>query len=101
MEQIQNKPERVHRVGSITAGVSMIVYGVLFVLHELTIIEDISYILKLWPLVLVGLGVEMLWSNVDNRKMIYDKGAVFLLIVMAGFSMMMAFAELGIMYIQM
>lgn len=84
---------RAHRVGSITAGLSMIVFGVLLLLHSL--FELISYhvIFSLWPLILIGLGLELLFSNFSEKKIVYDKGAVFILIIMTFFVMAMAVAD--------
>lgn len=87
------KEERVHRVGSITAGMSLIGWGVLFLLYEVRVITDLTIILKLWPAILIGLGLEILFFNVSGRKMVYDKGAVIILILMTGFSLMMAAAD--------
>ena len=81
---------RTRRVGSFTAGISMIVFGVLFLLHLM--IDTMSYtvIFSLWPMVLIGLGIELFISNFSQRKIVYDKGSVFLLIFMVFFAMMMA-----------
>ena len=81
---------RTHRVGSYTAGLSMIVFGVLFMLHLLIGTMNYTVIFSLWPMVIIGLGVEIFLSNFSQRKIVYDKGSVFLLIFMAFFAMMMA-----------
>lgn len=81
---------RTHRVGSITAGVSMIAFGILFVLHIFSGIISYNIIFKLWPFMIIGLGVEMLLSNVSGRKFIYDKAAIFLLIIITFFAIGMA-----------
>ena len=84
---------RTHRVGTITTGLSLIAFGVLFVLH--LFMNAISYemIFRLWPVILIGLGVEVLLSNFIKDKIIYDKAAIFLLIVMTFFAMCMAYAD--------
>ena len=84
---------RTHRVGSFTAGLSMIVFGVLFLLHLIIGTLNYALIFSLWPMMLVGLGIELFLSNFSQRKIVYDKGSVFLLIFMAFFAMMMAFAD--------
>ncbi len=85
---------RTHRVGSITAGLSMVAYGILLLLH--TLFELVSYdlIFSLWPLILIGLGLELLLSNFLERKIVYDKGAVFILIIITFFVMAMACADI-------
>lgn len=85
---------RVHRVGSITTGMSMIVYGIMFILH--VFLDMISYkmIFGLWPFIIIGLGIEVLLSNVEDREFVYDKAAVFLLIIISFFAVCMAGADL-------
>lgn len=89
---------KIHRVGSITAGIVMIVFGILFIIHMF--MPQISYelIYRCWPIILIGLGIEMLASNAFSKKYIYDKGAVFILIIMSFFSMIMAGFEFVVKY---
>lgn len=84
---------RSHRVGSITAGISMVGYGVMFLLHLLSDMVDYRLMFSLWPVMLILLGLELLFSNFSKRKIVYDKAAVFLLIVMTFFAMGMGIAD--------
>ncbi len=95
MERESNVPTyRTHRVGSVTAGLSMVAFGVMLLLHSLLGIMSYSAIFSWWPLILIGMGIELLISNFLQRKVIYDKAAVFLLIVMTLFVMIMAVADI-------
>lgn len=85
---------RTHRVGAVTAGLCMVGFGILLLLHTLFEIVSYDVIFSLWPLILISLGVELLLSNVFDRKIIYDKAAVFLLIVMTFFVMAIACADI-------
>ena len=85
---------RTHRVGSITAGLSMIVFGVLFILHLFIGSLDYTLIFRLWPLMIIGLGLEMLISNFKSDQIIYDKPAVTLLFITTLFAMSMAGADM-------
>lgn len=89
---------RTHRVGSITTGLSLIAFGVLFVLHLFMNVISYEMIFKLWPVILIGLGVEVLLSNFAGDKLVYDKGAICLMFVIAIFAMGMAGAELLMKY---
>ena len=91
---------RTHRVGAVTTGVSMIVFGVMFLLHTCFRIVSYEIIFKCWPLVLIGLGIELILSNAMDKKFIYDKGAIVLLILVAFFAMGMAGADLCFSYIE-
>ena len=84
---------RTHRVGSITAGLSLIAFGVMFMIHLFTNIITYDMIFKLWPMILIGLGAELLMTNFAKDEMIYDKAAIALMIVMAFFAMGMACAD--------
>jgi len=93
METIGKSSVRTHRVGTITTGLSMIVFGILFLLHLLAGMLSYEMIFSLWPLMLVGLGLELLISHLRAKQFVYDKAAVFLLICMTFFVMAMAAAE--------
>ena len=99
MNQTKNNVVRTHRVGSITAGCSLIVWGIMFILYEVGLLFNLEMVLKLWPLILIGLGVEVLLNNTNKKTIIYDKGAIFIMIIMAGFAMMMACADMCIKYV--
>lgn len=81
---------RVHRVGSITAGICMVGFGALFMLHTVCGLLDYRVILDLWPLVLIGMGVELLLSNLFKGKILYDKAAIVLMFVMTLFAVALA-----------
>lgn len=85
---------RTHRVGSITAGLSMIVFGILFILRLFIESLDYTLIFRLWPLMIIGLGVELLISNYKSDQVIYDKPAVVLLFITTMFAMSMAGADM-------
>ena len=85
---------RSHRVGSVTAGICMIGYGVMFLLHLFFDIVEYQMMFSLWPVMLILLGLELLISNFSSKKIVYDKAAIFLLIVMTFFAMGMAVADL-------
>lgn len=84
---------RIHRVGSVTAGLSMVVFGVLLLLQSVFDMLSYERIFALWPLILIGLGVELLLSNLFVKKIVYDKAAVFLLVFMTFFVVAMAFVD--------
>ncbi len=84
---------RTHRVGSITAGIALVGFGALFIAHMFMPALSYDFIYSLWPVILIGLGIEMLISNAFCSNFIYDKGAVFIMIIMTIFSMTMAYGE--------
>jgi hypothetical protein len=75
---------RSRRVGTLTLGVSLIGAGLLFAAHLFVPgILTYYYIFRLWPVILVLLGAEVLAANIRNRdeKIIYDGWAMFIMIL--------------------
>lgn len=87
---------RTHRVGAVTSGFCMVGFGVMLLLHNLLDVMDYEMILGLWPLILIGMGVELLLSNVFKSKIVYDKAAIVLLFVMTLLVMVLAGADVCI-----
>jgi hypothetical protein len=91
---------KTHRVGTITLGGMLISFGLLFLLRIFLI--DLSYeiIFKLWPIIFIFLGSEILIANFKQKedKLIYDKTAFALIIILSFFAMGMAITELCINY---
>lgn len=93
---------RTHKVGTFTLGIILISFGLLFLLGSF--IDSLSYefIFKLWPIIFIFLGLEILLANFKKdeqvNKLVYDKTAFFLIIILSFFAMGMAIAELGIQY---
>lgn len=85
-----NVTVRTHRVGTFTSGFCMVGFGVLLLLHNLLDIMDYEMIFGLWPLILIGMGIELLLSNIFKSKIVYDKAAVVLLFVMVLLVMVLA-----------
>ena len=80
------------RVGTLTAGIVLVVFGVLFLLRNFVSNINYRFIFACWPVILILLGAETLFSRLtdEQQRLRYDGAAVFLVLVMAGFSMVMA-----------
>lgn len=82
---------QVHFAGTVTMGCTLIIMGVLFIVH--IIVPGLSYamIFRLWPLILVGLGIEVLIANaIAPEKMKFSGISIAILLIMVFFSMIMA-----------
>ena len=88
--------ERTHRVGTITAGISMMVFGIMFLIHLIAGVLSYTTIFSFWPIILIGLGGELLLSNFLKSKMVYDKASIVLMITMSFFAMSMAILDVCI-----
>ena len=82
--------KRTHRVGVITAGASLVGFGIVFLLQQFMSF-DFVFIIKFWPLILISLGVEVIVSSfMEEGTYKYDKGAIAIIILMMGFAFLMA-----------
>lgn len=80
---------RIHRVGTITAGITLIVLGAAYILNFFGYFE-ITMVTRLWPIILIGVGVEILISSFEKSKVVYDKAAMLVMLAMIAFAMFMA-----------
>lgn len=92
----------VHKVGTISCGITLVLYGVLFLIHMVFPLLDYKAIFALWPLILVILGVEILLGcrkkGPEGQKFVYDFPAVLIVAAMMFFSFIMAALDYGIRY---
>lgn len=92
---MEEKKERgrtghVHRVGTVTFGVILVLFGTLFLLRILYPVLDYRLICRLWPCSLIGLGFEVLAAAMDKKAVfVYDKTAVIFMLIILVFAMCM------------
>lgn len=96
----QNQITKTHRIGTMTCGILLVLFGILFLLN--IFVPQLNYQLtfKLWPVIFIFLGLEVLAGNYKASRteaaneggiqFIYDKAAIFLMICLSFFAMLMA-----------
>ncbi|MGO5064606.1 MULTISPECIES: LiaI-LiaF-like domain-containing protein [unclassified Clostridium] len=86
------------RVGTLTAGIILVVFGAMFLLRLTMDNINISLIVSFWPIILVLLGIEIIVAYIINKeeKMKYDFSAIMLVIILVFFAMGMGIAEFAI-----
>ena len=86
---------RSHRVGTLTLGASLIVFGVLFLINRFTSVVSSQILMMLWPLILVFLGIEIILSYIFNKNeyLKYDGAAIALIIVLTLFCLVVSGGE--------
>ena len=85
------------RVGTLTLGISLIGAGILFAAHLfIPAVLTYYYIFRLWPVILILLGTEVLIANIKNKeeKIVYDGWAVFITILVMGLAGTMACCQI-------
>lgn len=97
-----SKEIRTRRVGSVTFGLTLICFGVMFLLHIVIPAFGYYIIFRLWPIVFVLLGVEILVenhkSNHDGYRFVYDFPAVLMLVLLLLFAMILAAVDYAMMH---
>jgi len=93
------------RVGSFTCGIAMIGFGIMFLLHTLFGLIKYTEIFSMWPLLLICLGAEILIANTkygDSERftLIYDKGAIVLMILVTIFAVGMGITDYCMQYVE-
>ena len=83
---------RTHKVGTLTLGCMLILFGVLFLVHLFTGALSYRLIFDLWPVIFLFLGGEVLLTMIPKtaQKFTFDVGAVVLLLLLMCFAMVMA-----------
>lgn len=86
-------PQRVRRVGTFSMALSLIATGVILVLRVFIPNFNFSLVLKLAPIVLVFLGLEILVANFTPglQKLKYDVLSVFVCLVLIAAALMFSF----------
>lgn len=87
---------RIRKTGGITAGVSLVAFGVVFAARRFNPDLDVRTIISFWPVIFILLGIEILVSYFvsDGEKYRYDFVSVILIFAMLLFAVLMAGAEL-------
>lgn len=100
----RNDSDTVHtrRVGSVTFGIALICYGVLFLVHIFVPGLPYHIIFRCWPVCFILLGIEILVENHRSRnsgyKFLYDFPAVLMLGMLLLFAMVMAAVDVALTY---
>ncbi|MGE5626996.1 MAG: hypothetical protein ACM3X7_02640 [Solirubrobacterales bacterium] len=83
------------RVGTLTAGIVLVMSGVMYLSHLAFPNIDYLAIVSFWPVILIILGIEIIASYIINKeeKLLYDTGAIWIMVVLSFFAMGMGGAE--------
>lgn len=89
---MEEKNER--RVGTYTFGVMLIIIGISVLVMTFTKFDFFRYLLMIWPVVLIGLGIEILYLNSrSNVKVKIDFISIILMAVVLFFTAIFSFGN--------
>lgn len=85
---------RIHRVGTLTLGCILILFGVLFLFH--LFVPGLTYdvVFRMWPVILIMLGGETLYCSRRYEDFQYDFGAVMMTLLLGFLTVCMAASDL-------
>lgn len=102
MSETVSQPQRTRRVGSVTFGLTLILFGVLFLINIMLPTLHYEMIFRLWPVVFIFLGIEILVenhrTNAEKCRFVYDFPAIIMLVLLLLFAMMMAAVDYAFTY---
>ncbi len=98
MEEI--KEIKKHRVGTVTLGLTLMIFGTVYLLRLFFPALPLEPIVHLWPAALIILGAEILLAGVGKRDFVIDKASVFLVFLEVFFLFGMAAAETVLRYME-
>lgn len=87
----EKKTIRTRRIGTFTFGIVLIGFGVLFLVHMVYPQMSYELIFRLWPMIFILLGGEVLVGSFRaDERFVYDGAAIFLMVLLICFAMAMA-----------
>lgn len=85
MKQKRSTMMKIKRVGTISMGVVLIAFGVILFLSQINKFSALNIVLKLWPVILILIGLEILWCRYASRDestvIKYDLFSIFIVLV--------------------
>lgn len=86
--------KKTRRIGSITFGAGLVLFGSLFLIHLFVPALSYPLIFRLWPCLFILLGVEVLIENSRHTEtFIYDKAAIAMTVILTLFAMTMGLID--------
>lgn len=85
---------KTHRVGTITLGSILIIFGGLFFLRIFIPALSFEAVFQFWPVILIMLGLETIICSRKYEDFHYDFGAVCMALLVGFMTVCMAYAEL-------
>ncbi|MDD3304132.1 MAG: hypothetical protein PHP54_04365 [Clostridia bacterium] len=93
--QVQNK--KIRKIGRLTFGITLILVGLSVFLQTLLTLDIYRYILMLWPLVFVSIGIEVIYfSRREDTNVKYDGLGIFLIFVVLFFGTIFGAINYGV-----
>jgi len=87
---------RPRRVGTISLGISLVGFGIVYLLRIFWSTFSVVEVIRFWPVLLIILGTEILLAGIGKKEFVIDKASVILLFLSIGFVYCLAVAQYAI-----
>lgn len=92
---VQTEKKKVRKIGRLTFGITLILVGLSVVIQTFLPIEIFRYILMLWPLVFISIGIEVIYFS-KKEEIKYDGVGIFLVFVVLFFGTIFGAINYGV-----
>ena len=92
---VQTEKKKVRKIGRLTFGITLILVGLSVVIQTFLPIEIFRYILMLWPLVFISIGIEVIYFS-KREEIKYDGVGIFLIFVVLFFGTIFGAINYGV-----
>ena len=87
---------RPRRVGTISLGISLVGFVIVFLLRIFWSAFPVVEAIRFWPVLLIILGTEILLAGIGKKEFVIDKASVILLFISIVFVNCLAIAQYAI-----
>lgn len=92
---MENKKRKI--IGRTTFGIALILFGISLVIQTLFTLDILKYILMLWPLIIISLGIEIIYySNKNDIEVKYDFWGIILTGIVVFFGIIFSLFNYGV-----
>lgn len=92
---MENKKRKI--IGRTTFGIALILLGISLVIQTLFTLDILKYILMLWPLIIISLGIEIIYySNKNDIEVKYDFWGIILTGIVVFFGIIFSLFNYGV-----
>lgn len=92
---MENKKRKI--IGRTTFGIALILFGISLVIQTLFTLDILKYVLMLWPLIIISLGIEIIYySNKNDIEVKYDFWGIILTGIVVFFGIIFSLFNYGV-----
>ena len=92
---MENKKRKI--IGRTTFGIALVLFGISLVIQTLFSLDILRYVLMLWPLIIISLGIEIIYySNKNDIEIKYDFWGIILTGIVVFFGILFSLFNYGV-----